>query len=279
MRRRFPLSLTTQGPLYPPSEVMDQHGNFVVIGALNRSDDTACVRTEWGQAIVAADSVLPPFGQRAPYRILEEFSLPVPEHLADLVLHTLPLPLPCANYPMVFAPEQYPDANAEVRPSYPFHETPIPDIEPSHGRRLTRPITLADWVTAQGELTVTLADDARSAEFDFTFSGLLSDSLYTIMSLHEHDLNPQAPTRPSPLGVPNVFVTDAAGQGRYRVDIPDPFPNPSRPGANRIINAVVLWMSYQLSNGGAIGRYGLGGDIHAQLKLQTPSFQEFETRA
>ena len=48
-------------------------------------------------------------------------------------------------------------------------------------------------------------------------------------------------------------------------------PNPffSATGANRIINVVVLWMSQQMSHGGAIGYYGLGGDIHAQLKLST----------
>jgi len=30
------LSLTTQGPSYPPGEVMDSEGNFIVIGRVNR---------------------------------------------------------------------------------------------------------------------------------------------------------------------------------------------------------------------------------------------------
>jgi hypothetical protein len=46
-----------------------------------------------------------------------------------------------------------------------------------------------------------------------------------------------------------------------------------------VINVVVLWMSYQRSYGGAIGHFGLGGDIHAQLKLRGPSFGEFTTVA
>jgi hypothetical protein len=32
-----------------------------------------------------------------------------------------------------------------------------------------------------------------------------------------------------------------------------------------------------MSRGGAIGWFGLGGDIHAQLKLQASSFTQFET--
>ena len=51
------------------------------------------------------------------------------------------------------------------------------------------------------------------------------------------------------------------------------------PDGNRIVNVVVLWMSRQTSHGGAIGIYGLGGDIHAQLKLRGASFHEFETAA
>ena len=97
------------------------------------------------------------------------------------------------------------------------------------------------------------------------------------MSLRQRDLDPLGPTRPGPLGVPNVFITDGRGDGRYRAVLPNPFPAADAPGANRIVNVVVLWMSYQMNRGGAIGWFGLGGDIHAQLKLRTASFAEFET--
>ncbi|MFD7835690.1 hypothetical protein ACFV5L_10945, partial [Streptomyces sp. NPDC059761] len=36
----YELALTTQGPLYPPSEVMDGEGNFVVVGMVNRPTAT-----------------------------------------------------------------------------------------------------------------------------------------------------------------------------------------------------------------------------------------------
>jgi len=277
MQSRYDLSVTTQGPLYPPSEVMDEEGNFIVIGALNRRRSDGKVITDWGRAIVKVGSPVPLFGESAPYTIIEEFGEEIPPHVGDKVLHTLPLPLPCANYPMLFAPEQYPTANSEQRPSYPFHKTPIPDALPEHGRQLVDPVRLKDWMTAKGQLDLTVTRDGRSAEFDFDFKGLIPNSLYTVMSLREKDLNADGPTRPGPLGIPNVFVTDRGGAGKFYARLPNPFPEPGTSGANRVVNVVVLWMSYQLSHGGAIGRYGLGGDIHAQLKLRAPSFQDFRT--
>jgi hypothetical protein len=273
-RRTYTLDPTTQGPLYPPSEVLDADGNFIVAGAVVRPEGIA-----WGRALVAADTPVPPFGKVVPYRIVSELDDPLTPEQADKVLYTLPLPLPANNYPMLFAPDQAPDANSHVAPSYPFHEAPIPDLRPEHGRRLTAPVRLGDWLAARGTLTVTLADDRRAAEFAFTFENLIPESLYTIMSLREGDLDPARLTRPGPLGVPNVFVTDRDGRAGYRVDMPDPFPSKDRPEGNRIINVIVLWMSRQTNHGGAIGIYGLGGDIHAQLKLRGASFQEFETVA
>ncbi len=276
----YDLSVTTQGPLYPPSEVMDEDGNFIVIGAVNQAFGDR-VETKWTGAIVSPESPVPVFGDKAPHTILEHFSpdAPLLPHLANKMLHTLPLPLPCNNYPMLFAPQQYPDANTDTRPSYPFHKAPIPDFLPEHGRQLQRPVRLHDWVEARGRIRVALEDEARVARFTFKFDALLPRALYTIMTLREHDLDPSGPTRPGPLGVPNVFVTDSSGRASFEAVLPDPFPGPDRPGGNRVINVVVLWMSSQMSYGGAIGRYGLGGDIHAQLKFPTPMFQDLQTRA
>lgn len=275
--RTYELAVTTQGPAYPPSEVMDGDGNFVVIGRLNRRAADGTTVGEWGNAIVAADSPCPPLGENAPYAIREEFELPPPARLARTVLHTLPLPLPCTNYPMAFAPAQVPDAASVRRPSYPFHATPIPDLRAGDGRRRTAPVTLGEWVRARGSLAVSVSDDGREGCFAFAFANLIPDSLYTVMALRAHDLDPSHQTRPGPLGVPNVFVTDAHGGASYAARMPAAFPDPDEPGANRIVNVVVLWMSYQMSHGGAIGVFGLGGDIHAQLKLPTPSFHEFRT--
>lgn len=277
MQKEYSLELTTQGPSYPPSEVMDEDGNFIVIGNINIANSQHIVEKKWGGAIVSQKSPIPPFGQNFPYEIIEEFDvLNIPDHIANKILHTLPLPLPCNNYPMVFAPEQKP-AISGYHSSLPFHKAYIPDLKLEHGRKITSSISLNDWVKAKGSLNLSLINNGSDALFEFEFSNLIPDSLYTIMSLREHDLDPNGPTKPGPLGVPNVFITAMDGSARYRAVMPNPFPKRDNDYTNRIINVVVLWMSTQMSYGGAIGHYGLGGDIHAQLKLKSPSFFEFIT--
>jgi len=155
----------------------------------------------------------PAFGQQLPYRIVRELPATLSPADQQLVLHTLPLPLPCSNYPMLFAPAQQPLASQLVRPSYAFHQTPIPDLREQDGRCISPPITLGMWVTASGPLNVQLSADRRHATFELAMTGLIPDSLYTVMSLRQHDLHPAAPTRPGPLGVPNVFMADAQGRG------------------------------------------------------------------
>lgn len=278
--RSYQLSMTTQGPLYPPSEVMNADGDFVVVGAVNRPGPDGGVTTAWGGAIVSKDSPVPPFGQNEPYTIVRELSPDLSDPAdRDMVLYTLPLPLPCLNYPAVFAPEQVPEPFAVQRPSYAFHEVPIPDLQPEDGPRLTEPVTLGQWAQAAGELTVSTVDDDRAAEFRGTFTGLIPDSIYTVMSVRLRDMDPGGPAHPSPLGVPNVFVTDHKGAGTYNAALPNPFPAPGTPEASqRVVNVIVLWMSHQRNYGGAIGHHGLGGDVHAQLRLAAPAFAEFTTR-
>jgi len=274
----YELSLTTQGPSYPPSEVMDSEGNFIVIGRVNRMGQQGQVISQWSRAVVSSSSILPPFGEQAPYEIIKELSDPLSDADAALVLHTLPLPLPCNNYPMVFAPEQQPTAHRFQLPSYAFHQVPIPDMRVEDGPKATRPITLGQWSQARGTLKVSVPPDRKIGNFHFEFSGLIPNSLYTVMSLRQHDLNPHAPTRPGPLGIPNVLITDDAGSATYQATLPNPFPSSENQHANRIVNVVLLWMSYQMNRGGAIGWYGLGGDVHAQLKLKEASFGEFITQ-
>jgi len=278
--RSYELSVTTQGPLYPPSEVMDADGHFVVVGGINRALPDGTVAVRWGRAVVAADSPLPPFGRNAPYRIIRE----LPEELSvedrAMVLHTLPLPLPCTNYTAVMAPDQQPDPFSVVRPSYPFHQVPIPDLQLEDGPKVTAPVTLGQWLGARGRLTVELVDEDTAADFHGEFHGLVPNSLYTVMAVRRRDLDPDGPSHPSPLGVPNVFVADRDGNGSYSAAIPDPFPEAdSKDADKRILNVVVLWMSHQVSYGGAVGHHGLGADIHAQLRLPAPAFAEFTTHA
>lgn len=273
------LSVTTQGPLYPPSEVMNSDGDFVVVGRLNRDSGGGRVEAPWGAAIVRPTSALPPFGENRPYDVVRALDNPLSTQDDGMELYTLPLPLPCSNYPMVFAPQQCRNAGDLRRPSYAFHQVPIPDLREEDGPVVTEPITLGRWLQAEGCLDINLAPDRRHATFRFSFAGLLPRNLYTVMSLRERDLDPAGPTRPGPLGIPNVFVTDDQGRASYSATLPNPFPGGRSTTRNRVVNVVVLWMSYQRSYGGAIGLSGLGGDVHAQLKLQDAAFFDLETIA
>lgn len=274
----YNLVATTQGPTYPPSELMDKDGNFVVVGKLNLSDQKMASYQEWGGAIVSPKSPLPGFGSNLPYDVIKRFDIDDFKSEDDCMLYTLPLPLPCNNYPINFAPEQI--SACSKRDSYPLHLAPIPDLEPEHGRKMNKAVYLSDWLKAKGGLSVSLEQDDKAARFEFEFSHLIPNSLYTVMALRELDLDSNVgPTRPGPLGVPNVFITDDEGAGSYRAVMPNPFPAGNAENRNRIVSVVLLWMSTQMSYGGAIGLYGLGGDIHAQLKLPGRFFDEFETRA
>jgi hypothetical protein len=296
--RTYELALTTQGPTYPPSELMNADGDFVVIGRINRAEEKGDIvaapsapidihrahgaSAAWGAAIVSANSPVPAFGSNTPYIIVRELDI---ANLTDadkaMALYTLPVPLPTNNYQMHFAPEQSNDYNARPRPSYPLHAVPIPDLRGEDGLRRQAPITLGEWVEAKGVLTVSIAADGVHADFHLECTGLIPDSLYTVMSLRERDFDPSGPTRPGPLGVPNVMITNKHGAGVFDARLPNPFPAQAVNGAarNRVVNVILLWMSYQMSHGGAIGLFGLGGDVHAQLKLSTPGFSEFVTVA
>lgn len=270
-RQTYRLSATTQGPIYPPAEVMDSQGNFVVVGMMPEKSGLA-----WGSAIVSSESNLPPFGSVAPYKILKRIENMTREEKSEIILHTLPLPIPLNNYGMIFAPEQRPNANSETRKSLPLHDAHIADFRVSDGKRELSPITLADWLDAEGVLNVELTDEKRRALFSFTFRKLTPNSVYTVMSLRENDLAEESPSRPGPLGIPNVFITDSQGNADFWAELPNPFPDHTL-HENRIINVIVLYMSSRQTYGGAIGLYGLGGDIHAHLKLKTRSFDEFIT--
>lgn len=198
MTLRPPLTLdltpTTQGPLYPPAEVCDGAGNFVVVGQIC---DAAGAPT-WGGAIVSPRTVAPAFGEAGRYDILRRFDpANLPDDLAGLVLWTLPLPLPCNNYPMLFAPEQAPGAHRVIRPSLPLHAAHVPDARPEDGLRDIAPITLGDWLGARGSVSVSVTPEGHRALFQMTFSGLVPHSVYTVMSLRQHDLRPQAPAAPA----------------------------------------------------------------------------------
>ena len=170
-KNEYQLSVTTQGPLYPPSEVMDENGNFVVVGMINQMND-GVIETTWGAAIVSSESELPKFGLKAPYKIVKKLTPKDLGSYGDTPLYTLPLPLPCNNYGMLFAPTQRPDANDLKRKSLPLHDA-VPDFCHEHSRQNESPITLNNWMKAKGVLTVNIMSNKCDAKFSIKMSGLV----------------------------------------------------------------------------------------------------------
>jgi hypothetical protein len=60
------LSVTTQGPLYPPSEIMNADGDFIVVGRIARADGSL----PWKGAIVSGKTEAPEFNQTGVYDVL-----------------------------------------------------------------------------------------------------------------------------------------------------------------------------------------------------------------
>ncbi|VAX36256.1 hypothetical protein MNBD_UNCLBAC01-1434 [hydrothermal vent metagenome] len=151
-----PLEANTDGPLWPPSEVMDENGDFVVIGSiLEIPDGQGNFFPGPKRAVIVSKNVVPPldvngkedfsnlFG--APQPILRELDLSRNSIDLDMVLYSLsygpvvgdfgggpripmegesdynlnPFPPAC--------PEIFPTSSQEDyrRPSYPLHEVPI----------------------------------------------------------------------------------------------------------------------------------------------------------
>jgi len=86
---------STQGPFWPPSEFVDQDGNFIVVGALVTGSDPPLVP---GQAMIVSKDTVPPLKDgredfdnlyAAPYKVLRHLDLRPGSKDLDLELHTL----------------------------------------------------------------------------------------------------------------------------------------------------------------------------------------------
>ncbi len=88
MGNKYEMVVTTQGPTYPPSEVMDKNGNFIVIGTLNLTNNNGNFFQEWGGAIVSTNTPLPKFGNNIPYTIIKRFNWRKISKEEDCVLYS-----------------------------------------------------------------------------------------------------------------------------------------------------------------------------------------------
>ena len=195
-----------------------------------------------------------------------------------------------------------------TRPSFPLHRVPIPGFQgdqvaydvdtgepftptfrsgpdcPPGGcagedvlnYRREEPVTLGEWIRAQGSLTITLTNykgvrgqggGYTAAIFDLQVRHLLPNSIYLMATIRTNQFEPR-PIRklPDSSVLPNIVITDATGAGRLTRVIPHPFPDPATDGGGlRIVGVGVGYKSDYTVFGACPVRFGAGVDIHAQL--------------
>ena len=327
---------TTQGPPWPPSEVMDADGNFIVVGFLLTEVAPGVVAPISGAAIVSKDTVPPlrPDGTEdvsnwfgAPYQILRHLDLRPGSPDLDLMLHSnsfgpaegdfggtprIPREGESAynlNGIFTVCPELFPTgAQGELygRPSLPLHQVPIWGFQgdqvaydavtgepydpatrtgagcPATGcpgedtlnQRRTTPITLGEWLRARGDVRISLqsfdqqAGGHTQASFDFRFRSMIPNAVYTVWAVRAQTgpLPGQLQRRVAPLGIPNVFITDAKGNATASFVARNPFPDPATDTRGlRITGFNIVFHSDYQNWGTCFGRFGPGTDVQAQL--------------
>lgn len=94
--RVIDLPVTTQGPLWPPAEVVDDRGHFVLIGTSLESDREGKVVPVPQQALLVSKHTVPPLDDAgveapalggAPYNVIRPLDLSAGSADLDLVLH------------------------------------------------------------------------------------------------------------------------------------------------------------------------------------------------
>lgn len=325
------LLASTQNNPWPPSEVVDANGDFIVVGQILRRDTDGSTYQESGAAIVSKNTV-PPLDAAGKedfsdlfagaYDVIRELDLSPGSPDLEIELHTSsfgpavgdfgggpripsdrdsrynlnPLPPTC--------PEIFPASSQERSyrlPGFPLIKAPIwgfrgddvsydietgdefvprlgsgPDCFPAGclgedevDQRRIEPITLGDWLAHRGRVRITLTNyDPRaggftSALFEFRFSGLVPNGLYTLWGIRSPNL---AGLPAGPLGFPNVLVADEQGRGRAEIQLENPFP--SGYGAHAASRVLGIGVSYHPDFqvwGACFGRLGPGVDISGVL--------------
>lgn len=136
--------------------------------------------------------------------------------------------------------------------------------------RDTTPYTLGEHLKARGLLRVRLTgwDETQqaytSARFHFRFRNLRPKAVYSIWAIRTVVvLPPPLIRRPSPLGIPNVFVSDKHGQASISFEVENPFPDPATDERGlRLIGLAVDLHSDETIWGACPDRIGPGITIH-----------------
>jgi hypothetical protein len=326
---------TTQGPFWPPSEILNKDGNFILVGQVMTQISPGTFLPVPNQAVLVSKDTVPPLDKNgvedpsnwfgAAYKVVRPLDLSPASADLDTILYSDsfgPVVGPHGRAPRIpragdsrynlngdyeACPEVFPSESQKTtytRPSYPLHMVPVwgfqgdgvlYDVDtgephdahaatgpgcPFDGcpgednvdSRRTQPITLGDWLKAQGtvKITATHFDAVRNgythARFEFKLRNMLPNALYSVWAVRPRVIpTPDRERRPvGPLGVPNVFVTDADGNTDGVIEVPNPFPEQDTDDRGmRIIALSMVYHSDQQTWGACFDRFGPGISAHA----------------
>lgn len=150
------LPLSTQGPLWPPSELANKNGDFVVIGTLLEENENGGVAIVPGQAIIVSKDTIPPLDSSgredfsnpfaAPYKVKRHLDLSQGSKDLEMELYSLSVGPYSGDFgggaripkqgesqynlngTELSCPEIFPASSQSkdfIRPGFPLHQVPI----------------------------------------------------------------------------------------------------------------------------------------------------------
>lgn len=355
------LPVSTQGPMWPPAEVTDAEGNYLLIGNALKEVAPGVYGMVPNQAVVVSKDTVPPLGPDgvedssnwfgAPHKILRQLDLRKGSPDLNIELRSLSFGphtdgitrsprIPALgdsrynmNKGMTVCSDIFPTPEQRTnyfRPSYPLNQVPILGFQgdgvaydPASGltydpksasdkascaadgcpgedamdTRRRDPITLGDWVKADGTLGIELTKPNSQgqythAEFDFNLKDMLPNSVYTVWVVRARQIPVPGVWKPrmiDPIASPNVIVTDSNGRAHVKYEVDNPFPDPMTDKRGmRIVGLSVVYHSDHQNWGACFSRFGAGVDVHVQFNTLNrqpkvpgtmPDFTDFVTVA
>ncbi|WP_416398618.1 hypothetical protein [Allohahella sp. A8] len=328
------LPVSTQGPLWPPSEVTNKDGDFILVGNLLKEVQPGMFGMVPNQAVLVSKETVPPLDENgvedpddwfgAPHQVIRPLDLSKGSADLDMVLYATSFgpvegsggspQIPKVgdspynlNKDLQVCPDVFPTDTQKVnyfRPSYPLHQVPVVGFQgdgvaydPNTGdaydpmtasndpscaatgcsgedpmdARRTDPITLGEWLEADGKMRIKLTKrnakrQYTHARFDFELRDMLPNSVYTVWVVRARQIPVPGVWKRrdiDPIAVPNLLVTDAKGRASASYEVANPFPDKATDATGqRIVGLSVVYHSDHQSWGACFSRFGPAVDAH-----------------
>ncbi|HKD80600.1 MAG TPA: hypothetical protein VKH81_12960 [Candidatus Angelobacter sp.] len=321
---------STQGPFWPPSEVTNKDGDFIVVGQVLSFVSPGVSVPVPNQAVIVSKDTIPALDKNgvedptnwfgAAYTVVRKLDLTPGSKDLDTILYTNsfgPVDGPHGAAPRIpkagdskfnlngdltVCSDLFPASSQRTTftlPRFQLQDFPVngfqgdnvaynPDTgdtfdpmtatgcgkpncpgEDAVDHRRTKPVTLGEWLKANGTVKITptrfdkTLNAFTAARFEFEIHDMLPNGLYTIWAVRLRTLPALGQRAINPLAIPNVITTDERGNGRGSFEIPNPFPDPATDTRGlRIIGISMVFHSSEQTWGACFNKAGPGVGVH-----------------